>query len=89
MLTVHKDVDVQVYAVWFKMFPGDGRERWPAAALTDPRVAHFWDEDRAVGDWYGARLDAMKATLVPGSRGVERPLRDALPGVWSGRHLDG
>lgn len=77
VLSVQEDLDVQVYAVWFNMFPGDSRERWPAAALPDPRVVHFWDEDRAVGDWYGARLAAMNETLVPGSRGVEPPLWDA------------
>jgi hypothetical protein len=77
LLDVHKDLDVRVYAVWFEMFPGDSQERWPAAALTDRRVTHYWDEEKDVGSWYGVRLDAMRPQLAPNSRGVEPPLWDA------------
>jgi hypothetical protein len=44
---------LQVYAIWFNMYPGDAREQWSANLLTDPRVVHFWDEQKIVGTWFG------------------------------------
>jgi hypothetical protein len=41
-----------VYAVWFNMYPGDARAKWPATALTDSRVQHRWDEARVLGLQY-------------------------------------
>lgn len=35
------------------MFPGDSRGRWPAGLLDDPRVRHWWDEEKKVGRWFG------------------------------------
>jgi hypothetical protein len=46
------DAPFRVYAVWFKMYPGDARERWRAELLTDARVRHYWDEQRSVGRLY-------------------------------------
>jgi hypothetical protein len=48
--------DLRVYAVWFNMFPGDARWRWDGDGLVDPRVAHFWDEQKTVGSWFSANL---------------------------------
>ena len=52
------------------MYPGDARAKWPSTLLTDSRVAHYWDEDRAAGLAYLANLPAMldrraAATLQP------------------------
>ena len=74
LLNAHKDTDFRVYAVWFSMYPGDDRERWPSAVLPDRRVLHYWDERAVVGGWYGARLTAMEEQLAPGSKGVEPPV---------------
>lgn len=41
-----------MYAVWFNMYPGDARAKWPATALTDSRVLHRWDQVRALGLQY-------------------------------------
>ena len=38
-----------MYAVWFNMYPGDSRGRWPQQLLTDRRVEHYWDEQRVLG----------------------------------------
>jgi hypothetical protein len=46
--------DLKVYAVWFDMIWTDSRSRWPGDILKDPRVVHFWDEDKAVGRWYAS-----------------------------------
>ncbi len=52
------------------MYPGDARTKWPSTLLTDERVAHFWDAQRALGTAYLANLPAMldrraEATLQP------------------------
>ena len=45
-----------MYVVWFNMLFGDSRERWDGAGLVDPRVRHFWDEQKLVGNWYSANV---------------------------------
>ena len=52
LLGLNVDAPLRVYAVWFKMYPGDARERWRADLLTDARVRHYWDEPRSVGRLY-------------------------------------
>lgn len=87
-----------MYAVWFNMYPGDSRVKWPAGLLTDRRVTHYWDESRAVGVAYLSRLPAMlaqraAATLTPSADAMWDALylytRDdrwedpvPLPAVW-------
>jgi hypothetical protein len=44
--------DIQVYAVWFNMFPGDDRSGWDFSLLSDPRGRHFWDEDKLAGRFF-------------------------------------
>jgi len=59
-----------VYAIWFNMYPGDSRQRWPDALLTDARVRHYWDESRGIGQLYLKLLPALwpkrsAETVVP------------------------
>jgi hypothetical protein len=61
---------LRVYAVWFNMYPGDARTKWPPTLLTDARVTHYWDEGRALGTAYLANLTTMltrraEATMMP------------------------
>jgi len=35
------------------MFPGDSRSAWPEHLITDWRSAHFWDERKVLGSWFG------------------------------------
>jgi hypothetical protein len=61
---------LRIYAVWFNMYPGDARSTWPATILTDPRVTHYWDEQRALGEHYLRHLPTIvdrraSATLQP------------------------
>lgn len=56
ILSKNPSADVRVYAVWFNMYPGDARWRWDGDGLTDPRVNHFWDEQKAVGSWFSENL---------------------------------
>jgi hypothetical protein len=49
------EAEVSVYAVSFHMLPSDHLARrlvWPEDLMGDPRVKHFWDEERLVGRWY-------------------------------------
>lgn len=48
---------VRVYAVWFAMYPGDDRDDWPRDLLSDPRVIHFWDEEKQLGKFYKKHFD--------------------------------
>jgi len=57
ILDERPDLDLAVYAVWFDMFPGDARARWPADLLDDPRVRQWWDEDKRAGQWFGEHPD--------------------------------
>jgi hypothetical protein len=56
ILDKNPTADVRVYVVWFDMFPGDARWRWDGGGMTDPRVLHFWDEQKTVGSWFSANL---------------------------------
>ncbi len=56
ILEKQPNADVRVYAIWFSMIESDSRPAWPRDALTDPRVTHLWDEERALGRWYAQDL---------------------------------
>ncbi|MBV8719262.1 MAG: hypothetical protein JO020_00215 [Chloroflexi bacterium] len=51
-----------MYVVWFNMLFGDSRDRWDGDGLSDPRVRHFWDEQKVVGNWYSANVTESKGT---------------------------
>ena len=56
VLSKHPSADLDVYVVWFNMYPGDARWRWDGDGMTDPRVTHYWDEQKTVGTWFNANL---------------------------------
>ena len=68
-------MDLRVYAVWFNMYPGDARGKWLPTLLTDPRVMHYWDEQRAVGIAYLSNLPVM---LDSRADGTLPPTADAM-----------
>jgi hypothetical protein len=81
LLTRNPSTDLRVYAVWFNMYPGDARWRWDGDAMVDPRVTHFWDEQKLVGSWFSAQLTDEPeptwdyyAVYGPTERSLERPL---------------
>ena len=55
LLNPNPDADLKVYSIWYNMYPGDDRSKWDENLLTDPRVTHFWDEDKIVGRWMVAQ----------------------------------
>lgn len=44
------------------MLFGDSRDRWDGAGMADPRVAHFWDEQKIVGNWFSANVTHNRGT---------------------------
>jgi hypothetical protein len=57
--------DLQVYVIWFSMLPTDARSRWRWTnnAVNDPRVKHYWDEDRLVGQWFAAEVEGYEGIV--------------------------
>lgn len=37
--------------MWFNMVPTDNKSRWKPTLLNDKRVAHYWDDEKALGIW--------------------------------------
>jgi hypothetical protein len=68
LLAKYPTADMRVYAVWFNMYPGDARSKWPPSLLTDARVTHRWDERKLAGRWYGERAASMRSQLTPESK---------------------
>lgn len=67
ILDAHPRAQLRAYAIWFNMFPGDSRAKWPSSLLTDERVTHRWDEPKEVGRWFGERAGDMRPKLSEGS----------------------
>ena len=54
--------NLRIYAIWFNMLAGDSREGWDGGGLIDPRVVHFWDEQKVVGNWFAAQVTQSHGT---------------------------
>jgi hypothetical protein len=83
------DRDVAVFVVWLRMVRTDARDLWPADAIVDPRVTHYWDEAKAVGKALAARDDLAAwrpvawdvwAVFPAGARWDDAPPRPAAFG---------
>jgi hypothetical protein len=81
ILANNSAADLRVYAVWFNMYTGDARWRWDGDGLVDPRVAHFWDEQKTVGNWFSTNLTHrgsptwdFYALYAPDARDLNAPL---------------
>ena len=90
MLDRNSDPNLRVYAIWYNMVFSDRKKRWPDELLSDPRVIHFWDEEKVLGRWFGSHPDYLGSNRVywdayllygPRSRWSEKP--DDLVG-WGG-----
>lgn len=54
--------NLRVYTVWFDMLFGDSRSKWDGDGMADPRVVHYWDEKKVVGNWYSANVTHRQDT---------------------------
>ncbi len=71
MLAAHPDAPIRVYAVWYRMYPGDARARWRAGLLPDRRVQHWWDEKRLTGTRLVSDIRGFEILRAPGSRAFD------------------
>ena len=71
LLERNSDPALRVYAVWFNMYPGDARGKWPAELLTDHRVVHYWDEGRLLGVRLLVNLPTFLDRQAPGTLALE------------------
>jgi hypothetical protein len=51
---------LRVYAVWLPMLWSDSRSMWSGWNMPDPRVIHFWDGQRAVGQWFAEQVEGYE-----------------------------
>ena len=65
LLDSNPNARLRVYAVWYNMFPGDSRAKWPPDLLTDGRVVHYWDERQLVGNMYFQNLPQIWERRAP------------------------
>jgi hypothetical protein len=82
VLERHPELPLKVYAVWFHMVWTDSRGRWPEHLIFDPRVEHFWDEEKVLGRWYSRQISDGEHVVwdtfllyPPGARLTTRPNR--------------
>ena len=51
---------LRVYVVWLPMLAGDARQEWNGNTMPDPRVMHFWDGERQVGEWFAEEVEGYR-----------------------------
>jgi hypothetical protein len=84
LLANHPKADVQVFVVWFRMYPGDAQSKWPGELLTDRRVQHRWDEPKAAGRWFMTNLNSLRP-----SRGGDGVFPQRVDALWDSYLLFG
>lgn len=67
ILERHPERGIAIYAVWFNMYPGDARVKWPERLLTDRRVSHYWDARRILGMRLLSNLPTFLDRQAPGT----------------------
>ena len=71
LLDANPTAPVRVYAIWFKMYPGDARERWRPTLLDDSRALQFWDNAKVMGRLFFNHLPTLAARQVSPSVAIE------------------
>jgi hypothetical protein len=77
LLAAHPATDVRVFAVWFRMYPGDAESRWPREIFTDRRVEQRWDEPKVAGRWFLEHLHDLRP-----SRGGDGVFPQRVDAMW-------
>jgi hypothetical protein len=60
LLDQFPSTNLRVYAVWLPMLWTDRRNSWNGTNMPDPRVVHFWDGEREVGQWFAEHVDGYE-----------------------------
>ncbi len=71
--------NIRGFVVWFPMYRGDAKDRWHSRLLSDRRLLHRWDEQKAIGRFFLSHHELMRPTRGSGTlpKGV-----DALWDAW-------
>jgi hypothetical protein len=77
LLTPNRDADLRVFVVWFRMYPGDAKSRWPRELLHDRRVVQRWDEPKNAGRWFFDHLSSLRP-----SRGGDGVFPQRVDALW-------
>lgn len=76
---------MKVFTIWLPMLRKDSRPKWTnaEAPLYDPRVKHYWNENRSLGEWYGDAI-SDKGVIAWDIYFVydENQLLDSTPDPW-------
>jgi len=57
LLAPDPSASLRIYAVWLPVLAGDERASRNGTYMPDARVIHYWDGDRAVGQWFSTQID--------------------------------
>jgi len=60
LLSEYPSTELRVYAIWLPMLVSDSREAWNGNTLPDPRVIHFWDGERIMGEWVARKVEGHR-----------------------------
>ena len=60
VLTQYPSAPLRVYAVWVPLPLTVSRDTWNLANLPDLRVAHFWDGEQAISQWFARAVDGYR-----------------------------
>jgi hypothetical protein len=52
ILEQNRSAKLRVYVIWMPMLVTDARSEVDESLISDPRVRHFWDGDRAAGTFF-------------------------------------
>lgn len=50
------------------MLYGDSRDSWDGDGMTDPRVAHFWNQQKIIGNWFSQNVTHARGTSTRSTR---------------------
>ena len=60
LLSQNPSTELQVYAVWLPILANDAREEWDGNTMPDPRVKHFWDGEKQIGEWFAEEIEGYR-----------------------------
>jgi hypothetical protein len=63
LLNQYPSESLRVYAVWLPMLWSDARALWNGRTIPDARVTHFWDGERAIGQWFARHIEGYEGIV--------------------------
>lgn len=79
LLDTDRKADIRGFVVWFPMYRGDAKDRWHAELLSDRRLQHRWDQQKAIGRFFLNQRDLIRPMHASGTWPKDA---DALWDAW-------